>query len=168
MALMRMLAFMPAASGAVKASNTEGNAAQPPAGVSAPESKKKPVDHDWNALIKRLPLAGMERMLAHNCELVTWQDGRIQLRLPHAQRHLNDRAYQDRLKQALEQHLDTKIRLEISLGAGNGNTPAEIHNRDSEQRLGVAAAAIDGDPFVRDLIENFDARVVPSTIKPVQ
>ena len=27
---------------------------------------------------------------------------------------------------------------------------------------------IDGDPFVRDLIENFGARVVPSTIKPVQ
>jgi DNA polymerase-3 subunit gamma/tau len=115
-----------------------------------------------------LPLAGMERMLAHNCELVAWQDGSIALRLPHAQRHLNDRAYQDRLKQALEQHLQAKVKLEITVGAGNGNTPAEIHNRENEQRLSVAAAAIDGDPFVRDLIENFDARVVPSTIKPVQ
>ena len=27
---------------------------------------------------------------------------------------------------------------------------------------------LDGDPFVRDLIENFDARVVPASIKPLQ
>ncbi len=168
MALMRMLAFMPAASAAISADNAEAAAARPPASTGAPASKKKPVDHDWNALIKHLPLAGMERMLAHNCELVKWQDEGIALRLPHAQRHLNDRAYQDRLKQALEQHLQTKVKLEISIGNGNGNTPAEIRNREDEQQLNVAAAAIDNDPFVRDLIENFDARVVPSTIKPAQ
>ena len=167
MALMRMLAFMPATSGVIKTGNAGVTAVRAAAGAAAPDSKKKPVDQDWNALIKRLPLAGMERMLAHNCELVTWRDGCIALRLPQAQRHLNDRAYQDRLRQALEQHLDAKVRLEISVGTGNGNTPAEIRNRDSEQRLNVATAAIDGDPFVRDLIENFDARVLPSTIKPV-
>ena len=82
----------------------------------------------------QLPLAGMERMLAHNCEFVAWQEGRIELRVPHAQRHLNDRAYQDRLKLALEQHLWAKIRLEISVGPSNGNTIAEIQGRENQQR----------------------------------
>ncbi len=172
MTLMRMLAFMPA-SAAVARTGTPTAApvrTAAPAAAAAPAAdlKKKQFDGDWNALINRLPLAGMERMLAHNCELVAWQDGHIQLRVPHAQRHLNDRAYQDRLKLALEQHLGTKLKLEIAVGPSSGNTLAEIRDRDNEQKLNTAAAAIDGDPFVRDLIENFGARVVPSTIKPVQ
>ena len=53
-------------------------------------------------------------------------------------------------------------------GPSSGNTLAEIRDRDNEQKLNQAAQAIDGDPFVRDLIDNFGARVVPSTIKPVK
>jgi DNA polymerase-3 subunit gamma/tau len=90
------------------------------------------------------------------------------LRVAHAQRHLNDRAYQDRLKAALEQHLGTKVRLEIGVGAVNGNTLAQIQDKENQQRQNAAAAAIDSDPFVRDLIENFDARVLSSSIKPGQ
>jgi DNA polymerase-3 subunit gamma/tau len=168
MALMRMLAFMPAAGNEMKADNADTAAARPAASAAVAGVKKKPADGDWNDLINRLPLAGMERMLAHNCELVEWRDGRIALAVPHAQRHLADRPYQERLKQALEQHLQAKVRLEISVvaGSGNGNTLAEIRNRETAQRQSAAAAAIDGDPFVRDLIENFDAQVLPSTIKP--
>jgi DNA polymerase-3 subunit gamma/tau len=172
MTLMRMLAFMPASAAVARTGTPTAapvrTAASAAAAAPAADLKKKQFDGDWNALINRLPLAGMERMLAHNCELVAWQDGHIQLRVPHAQRHLNDRAYQDRLKLALEQHLGTKLKLEIAVGPSSGNTLAEIRDRDNEQKLNTAAAAIDGDPFVRDLIENFGARVVPSTIKPVQ
>ncbi len=167
MALMRMLAFMP-----------EGNTAQPgrsgtvaskaPGHAPMPQdSKKKLSELDWNALVSELPLAGMERMLAHNCQLIAWRDERIELRVPHAQRHLVKRAYQDRLKLALEQHLGTRVRLEISVGAGDGNTLAEIQGRQNQQRQNEAMAAIDSDPFVRDLIEDLDARVRSSTIKPV-
>jgi DNA polymerase-3 subunit gamma/tau len=167
MALMRMLAFMP-----------EGNAPQPgksgtaaskaPARASLPQDlKKKLTDGDWNSLVNQLPLAGMERMLAHNCQLIAWRDERIELRVPHAQRHLVERAYQDRLKLALEQHLGTKLRLDISVGAGNGNTLAEIQGRENQQRQNEATAAIDSDPFVRDLIEDLGARVLSSTIKPM-
>ena len=169
MALMRMLAFMPAASGVAKQSAAvAGASARPATAAPTAESKKKSFDGDWNALINRLPLTGMERMLAHNCELVAAQEGHIQLRVPHAQRHLNDRAYQDRLRQALEQHLGMKIKLEIGVGPSSGNTLAEIRGRESEQKQNTAVAAIDGDPFVRELIENFGAHVRQSTIKPVQ
>lgn len=110
----------------------------------------------------------MERMLAHNCELVSWQDGRLHLRVAHAQRHLNNRAYQDRLQQALEQHIGTRIRLEITVGEVDGKTVAAVRDQEQKQQLSAAAAAIDGDPFVRDVIENFGATVVPASIKPTQ
>ena len=166
MVLMRMLAFAPG-NGAAQTQSPVLAATRTAASTAAlPGLKKKLIDGDWNALVQQLPLAGMERMLAHNCEFVGWQDGRIELRVPHAQRHLNDRAYQDRLKLALEQHLGDKVRLEISIGPSNGNTIAEIQEREQQQRLGEATAAIDGDPFVRDLVENLDARVLSATIKP--
>ncbi len=166
MVLMRMLAFTPAdgAAQTVQPVPVSGRAAA--STVALPGLKKKLIDGDWNALVQQLPLTGMERMLAHNCEFVGWQEGRIELRVPYAQRHLNDRAYQDRLKLALEQHLGAKIRLEISVGPSNGNTIAEIQGRENQQRLNAATAAIDGDPFVRDLVENLGARVLSSTIKP--
>ncbi|MGC2519523.1 MAG: DNA polymerase III subunit gamma/tau [Burkholderiales bacterium] len=166
MTLLRMLAFMPQ-SGAFATSQAAAVPAPASLRAAAPDLKKKLIEGDWVSLLQQLPLAGMERMLAHNCELVSWRDGRIELRVPHAQRHLNDRAYRERLKAALEQYLGIKTRLDIEVGAGNGNTPAEIHDRENQQRLSEAAAALDGDPFVRDLLENFDAKVVSSTIKPV-
>ena len=162
MTLLRMIAFAP-----------EGNAIRPaalPAAAQLPASsgglKKKPADTDWNGLIAKLPLSGMEQMLAHHSELVAWREGCIELRVPHAQRHLAERPYQERLKNALEQHLGTKIRLEVGIGGDAGNTIAELQDRENKQRKSVATAAINNDPFIQDLIQNFDARVVASSIKP--
>ncbi len=171
MTLMRMLAFVPA--GAIEPAPRRPAAAVSPrpvaastAAVETAAKKKTALDGDWPAFIAGLPLAGMERMLAHNCELVSWQDGKLELRVAHAQRHLNSRAYQDRLQQVLEQHLGTRIRLEITVGAVDGKTVAAVRDREEKQQLSAAASAIEGDPFVRDVIANFDGRIVPDSIKP--
>lgn len=175
MTLMRMLAFAPARSAAVPSRAPSAAAPAPPkarpeaAATGAEGSKKKnSIDGDWTAFVASLPLAGMERMLAHNCELVSWKDGRLELRVAHAQRHLNSRSYLERLQQALEVHIGAKIKLEICVGEVDGQTVAAVRDREQKQQMSEAAKAIDGDPFVRDLIENFDARVVPSSIKPLQ
>ncbi len=187
MTLMRMLAFIPEGVGvpeaqraaAVSAPRTASAPSAPRTASAAsaapkaapaqdaPDLKKKLNAVEWPALVSRLPLGGMERMLAHNCEFVSWSEGHLQLRVAHAQRHLTDRAYEERLKTALEQHLGSKLKLEISLGASAGNSVAEIKQRADEQRQSAAAASIDSDQFVRDVVENLDARVLPSTIKSV-
>jgi len=166
MTLLRMLAFMPGGRPSQTAESAATAAASPQPTRLPRESKKKPADRDWNALVTALPLTGVERMLAQNCRLVAWQGERIELCVSHARRHLAERAYRDRLRLALEQHLGTGVRLEISIDPGAGNTPADIREQDDLQRRTEASAALDGDPFVRDLVENFDARVRSSTIKP--
>ena len=168
MVLMRMLAFMPGDSSVQEVRPVQASAQVTSSPALSSGIKKKLIDGDWNSIVQQLPLAGMERMLAHNCELVAWQEGRIELRVPHAQRHLNSRAYRDRLKLVLEQYLGASVKLEIGVGPGIGNTIAEIRERENERQRNETAAAIADDPFVRDLLENLDARVLSSTIKPVQ
>jgi DNA polymerase-3 subunit gamma/tau len=47
-------------------------------------------------------------------------------------------------------------------------TPAEQEDREKQEKQMQAIAAIESDPFVRDLVENFDARLIVSSIKPIQ
>jgi DNA polymerase-3 subunit gamma/tau len=172
MALLRLLAFAPEGTllPAAESSKSSREAAAPATAASGARTqlKKKLIEGDWGAIAGSLPLGGMEKMLANNCELVACRGDRIVLRVPFAQRHLVDRAYQERLRQALQQQLGPSIQLEIGIGAETGNTPAEIREREIRKRQDEAAVAVDNDSFVRELVENFDARVVESTIKPVQ
>jgi DNA polymerase-3 subunit gamma/tau len=99
---------------------------------------------------------------------VRQDETRIELVLARAHERLLDKTYQDKLKAALLQHFGGTPRVLISVGEGSGNSPAEIAGRDQQQRQAKAIAEIEQDPFVRELVENFDARVVESTIKPIE
>jgi DNA polymerase-3 subunit gamma/tau len=44
--------------------------------------------------------------------------------------------------------------------------PAAVADRVEQKRQAEACAAIEQDPFVRDLMENFDGEVIESSIKP--
>ena len=41
-----------------------------------------------------------------------------------------------------------------------------MRSRENDQRRESAAEAIDSDPFVRELVRDLGAEVVPSSIKP--
>jgi DNA polymerase-3 subunit gamma/tau len=70
------------------------------------------------------------------------------------------------LQSALGEYFGRKFRLRISIG-GSGKTPAEIENQERQVKLAHAIQSIDTDPFVRELVENFDARIKDTSIKPV-
>jgi DNA polymerase-3 subunit gamma/tau len=169
MTLLRMLAFAPAEQGTVTAASpatVRGAGAAPPAPVA--DSKKNRDDSNWQEVLSRLPLTGMARVLAQHCELVARDAARVELRIAQAHQHLLDRTFQERLKAALESHFGTRLRLAIHVVQDTGGTPAALADRDRQQRQEQAIAGIERDPFVRELVENFDARVIESSIKPVQ
>jgi DNA polymerase-3 subunit gamma/tau len=143
-----------------------GAGAAPP--VPAADSKKNRDDGGWQEVLNRLPLTGMARVLAQHCELVARDAGRVELRIAQAHQHLLDRMFQERLKAALEQHFGTQLRLAIQVVQSTGASPAALADRERQQRQEQAVAGIERDPFVRELVENFDARVIESSIKPVQ
>jgi len=171
MTLLRMLAFAPVEQEAVAAAapraGVQRAAASPPP-AAAQGSKKNRSDAAWPELVEQLGLTGMARMLAQHCELVARDAARIELRIAQIHQHLLDGPYQERLKAALEQHFGARLRLAISLADSAGSSPAALADLEKQQKQAQAIAAIEQDPFVRELVENFDARVVESSIKPVQ
>jgi DNA polymerase-3 subunit gamma/tau len=168
MTLLRMLAFTPGEQAAVVPAAARAAAAQRPAPAPAAESKKNPGNGNWQDLVEQLGLSGMTRMLAQHCELVAREATRVELRIAQAHQRLLDGPYQERLKTALEQHFGGSLRLVIKVADSVASSPAAVADREKQQRQVQATAAIEQDPFVRDLVENFDAHVVESTIKPVQ
>jgi DNA polymerase-3 subunit gamma/tau len=122
---------------------------------------------DWRNLVGRIKVGGMARMLGDNCEFQALQGDNIDLVVPEAHKHLLEKAYTDKLQSALGDYFGRRLHLRIAAG-GSGKTPAEIGNRERQAKLAKAIESIDADPFVRELVENFDARVKDTSIKPVQ
>jgi len=150
--------------GAATASG-DGNGSDKPSAAAA--TRAQPADLDWTQLLSELRIGGMARMLAQHSALAAW-DGRVmQLEVPEMHKHLLEKPYRDKLQAALEEYFKHRVRLEFSLGQPTGQTPAEQADRAQQVRQAAAVQSIDRDPFVRDLVENFDARVVDESIRPL-
>ncbi|MGD9788239.1 MAG: DNA polymerase III subunit gamma/tau [Sulfuricellaceae bacterium] len=197
MTLLRMLAFAPDEGGAMQVSAPRANpgpaaerrpipprpapvdelrpqAAEPP----PPPSQEAPrpaatasamgFDGDWPGLVERLKIGGMAKMLAQHCELRSYENDAFDLCVPEEHRHLTDPSFQAKLKASVDDLFGRPMRLNVSVGAVTGMTPAAIQGEERRKRQEEAIAAIEQDPFVRELVETMDARIIESTIKPVQ
>jgi DNA polymerase-3 subunit gamma/tau len=153
MALLRMLAFRTDSEqgGRRAAAGAEAKPAREPAAKVA--TTLSPAN--WPSVV--LKLTGVAGQLAQASELRRFENDAIELRLPPASKHLAEKNYQDKLKAALDALFGRPIRLSVGIGETTGNTA-----RDR------ASAAISGDAFVKDLMENFDATIVESSIKPTR
>ncbi|MDA8094030.1 MAG: DNA polymerase III subunit gamma/tau [Betaproteobacteria bacterium] len=185
MTLLRMLAFAPDTGGVPRASRADARRPDEPSAApvrAVPERAQRastvaahamdgdvllPSGAEWHALVAKLRLVGMAKMLAQHCELKSSDGVRLALCVPEAHKHLLEKAYQERLLNALREQLGDRVQVEFSVGTVTGEIPARIEQKVKEQRQAEAAAAIQGDPFVRELVENFDGRLIESTIKPV-
>lgn len=124
---------------------------------------------DWRGLIRALGLGGLVRELAQHCEWVECGDGVLQLRLSTAHRHLLDmnRGAVERLQDVLCAALGRTLAVRIAIGDISGQTPAQRDAIERQVRHAEAVAALEADPFVRELIERFDATLVENTVKPL-
>ena len=123
-------------------------------------------DGNWRGLVDELKL-GLARALAQHCELVSHDRDQIHLSVPHAQKHLLESSYQEKLKAAIQQYFGRKIQLKFEIG-GTGNTPAEQISQEKAVLQSKAESAIREDDFVQALVKDFGAQIIPSSIKPIQ
>ena len=144
---------------------TAENRAQPPEPAADPPAKID-TSASWTDIVQRIGVTGMAAMLAKHCEMTRLAPDRIELTLPKAHERLLDGSHKDRLKAALQKHLGAHLQVAIAVGDSNGNSPAQIAQRDREREQARANAAIEGDPFVQELVENFGGQV--NAIKPLQ
>jgi len=185
MSLMRMLAFRPSAASADTGSAPVKSAAPAPiarpSGGAAPAAKAKPAGHssaaaaaatapgfdgDWPSLANQLKVSGVSKQLAQQSELRGFDGESMELGLAFSAKHLADRTYQDKLRAALQEHFGKPVALKIVIGEIKGNTAAVQAQSEREARQGKALEAIQGDAFVRDLMDTFDATIVSDSVKP--
>ncbi len=122
---------------------------------------------DWPEIVTHLRLGGMARMLADHCELAAQMGDAVTLRVGAAHKHLLDGAYRAKLVAALHERFGATLDVRFEVGAAAEQTPQQVRTRVREARQAEAVAAIEADPFVRELVERFDGRVDPNTIQPL-
>ena len=194
MALLRMLAFTPgvasgqnvriASSGT--AAPTDGAPVPPRSAESLPEpasrantdyaapapalSVTEPISvasWNWLQVVADLKLGGMAKMLADHCELVSQQGDQVLLCIADAQKHVLERGYQDKLVSALRERHGAHLQIKFEIGVATAQTPQMVRTRARDARQADAVAAVELDPFIRELVQHFDAKVVESTIQPL-
>tara|TARA_B100000686_G_scaffold206953_1_gene213883 strand:+ start:1777 stop:3417 length:1641 start_codon:yes stop_codon:yes gene_type:complete len=123
---------------------------------------------DWPTLVNQLELKGMAKMLALNCEIKSISTNNLELCLLAEHKYLLEKEYQDKVQTALKEYFRKNIYLKFSIGRVTGTTPAELDNREKKKKQQKAISSIETDPVVRDLMDNFDAKLINSSIKPIK
>lgn len=179
MTLMRMLTFMPDDLVANQVSSMDSKPLDKTDNKQQTESKQATQhsthhtfndlsDLDWPQLIQRLKLTGMAKMLAQHSEAKVFSAENIELYVPNVHKHLLEKKYQDKIREALSIYFNKPIMLNFSVGSITGLTPVALQQRTEEENQVKAIAAIEKDPIVQELIEQFDAKLIVSSIKPIQ
>ena len=163
MTLIRMLAFRPESAG-------HGRFAAPPrppapTPVAALPATATVAAGEWSAMVPALDLDGPAKMLALNCSLLAREPGLLRLTLDPRNAAARTRGREDKLAQALSKYLGETVRVEISLGGGAAETPAQTEERATQETLAAARAALAAEPTVRSLQERFGATVNPDSVR---
>lgn len=188
MVLLRMLAFRPAdgmpveGQGSMKAGDAKKIEAstmvqtgsrspfEPTQGTPTafePQTAVSSVTKDWKKIIAALELSGVVQQLALNCAVVQHEDDSIHLVLDPSLSHLHTKEREARLRKALMEYYGRVLKLNIEHTDITRETPAAEDERLRTERQEAAIAAIENDDNVKDIIDTFDAQIIPNAIQPV-
>jgi DNA polymerase-3 subunit gamma/tau len=120
----------------------------------------------WAAFAAKLPLSGMAEQLARQSECVAIAKQQLTLRVPS--KALSEGAPVERLRTVLKDYFGFKVELLFEIGAGEGSSAHALDLVAQQARQEAAEVAIERDPFVQALIQDFGAKVVPGSIRPSQ
>ena len=161
---------------AVKDSIREQDTAQyaelPAEPAAAQTASGNAVSNDWRDIVNALGLGGLVKQLAINCTMQQRDDRKIVLHIASGHRNLINPKAQQRLQQALGEYFNIDAQLEIKVVNKNeisskSESPAQAIQRETNQRQQQAVEAINEDSFTRSLKENFNAEIIPGSVKPV-
>jgi len=134
---------------------------------TADPAKVLQFDGNWAGLVEALNLRGMVKQLAVNCILQEKSATEVRLTLSKQNEQLLNSAMQKKLEEALCNSLQQKLKLHIELGEQQVESPAKTSQRNQAELQQSAEDIIQQDPMVQALKENFNAEVVPNSVKPV-
>ena len=121
---------------------------------------------NWRELVDQLKL-GLVKALAQQSELVSFKDNEMILSIADEHKHLLNEAYQKKLELSLAEHFNQRIKLVI-LQKGANNSPLKQKQEERSTLMKDTEEAMIKDQFVQSLLTEFNAEIIPSSIKPNQ
>jgi DNA polymerase-3 subunit gamma/tau len=191
MTLLRMLAFRPEQAGSQRgvtggkksvatAARADQQAAptasqtREPAHAAKPETSTESIQTgstkdltNWDEVVHRLKLGGIARQLAENCQYGQMDGVSLTLTLDPAHEHMLVESSEKNLHRALEEFLTKQIKLHIKIEQPESETPAQKQARARAERQREAEQAMSDDPIVKAAEEQFGARLIKESVKPI-
>ena len=121
---------------------------------------------NWRELVDQLKL-GLVKALAQQSELVSFKDNEMILSIADEHKHLLNETYQKKLELSLSEHFNQRIKLVI-LQKGANNSPLKQKQEERSTLMKDTEEAMIKDQFVQSLLTEFNAEIIPSSIKPNQ
>ncbi|EAY68731.1 DNA polymerase III [Burkholderia dolosa AU0158] len=121
-------------------------------------------DGEWPTLAAQLPLKGVAYQLAFNSELTAVDATTLKLSVPVPQ--YADAAQVAKLKAALADALGKPVEVAVEVGPAR-RTAAALDAAARAARQREAEQEIHADPFVQQLMRDFDARIVDGSVRPL-
>jgi DNA polymerase III subunit gamma/tau len=146
----------------------DGGDSRPPPAPAPAVAVALPADAaGWPSFVAALKLSGMAAQLAAQTEFKGIAGNVVSLALPAEHKHLADRAYSDKLKAAIDAATARKLLLAFEVGGAAESSLAAQERRQRAEQQARTEATFRDEPFVRDVLERFDAKIKPDSIKPV-
>lgn len=140
-----------------------------PVAVSAVQQQASvnATDMPWHDMVVTMNLQGLTRELANNCILEAVDEHECRLVLDTKQAQIKSSRSQEKLQAAVQAYYGKPLKLVIRVETIASDTPAVKMHKDKQNRQQEAVTAIDNDANIQALKTNFDARVIPGSIEPI-
>ncbi len=120
----------------------------------------------WGSLITELSLRGPIRELANHVVPLELTQSKLRLGLDPNHDHLRNEGLVKQLVDILEPKLG-RIKITIESVKSTDNTVAAKMQHENNQRQAKAEASIESDALFQELIQQFDAHVIPDSTRPL-
>ena len=118
----------------------------------------------WRERFDAFPLPGMLGSIAAHCQILECSDSRLRFTIGESNATLlNDRQV-ERLQEQLSEYFGQPLKVSVEIGEPQEETPAQYRARLLSEQLAAARVAIESDPLVRQIIQDFGAELEPESL----
>lgn len=118
----------------------------------------------WIAIVNELGVTGITGNLLANCVVESFFDKQLNLVLDNTQSSLFNEEHYRRINQSLVSYFNEDMKISITLGVPEAESPAQFRQRQRDERTQQAIADFKKDENVEKIITRFSAHIVQDSI----
>lgn len=140
----------------------------PPSLIIKPQICLDTKENDWVSILKQLHLTGLTQSAAENTEMISKSGREITLSVAKGHQSLFTTSIIDRIEQALSRYYNETIKIVFNVNDSIKTSPAQKKRAIEEKNLQKAEQALENDPFLQEIKQEFSAEPVKNSIEQRQ